>query len=120
MLRMAAQIRTDQQLVIRLPLHPASWIPPEEELPDLVIDEDGRGEGHGGQPPGRLQGIHPQALVHARGVGEEGSQAGLEDEAEVHEMVLHSLLEDRVFPCFADDEVSPLHNHNGREESCVT
>ena len=106
--------------VVSLALDPASGVAPQQELSRLVVAEDQDGEGDGRQPPVDLQGVHPQALVHARGVGEEGSQAGLEDEAEVHEMVLHSLLEDRVFPCLADDEVSPLHNHNGGEESCVT
>ena len=31
----------------------------------------------------------------------------------------HSLLNDGVSSCFADDEVSPLHNHNTSEECRV-
>ena len=34
-------------------------------------------------------------------------------------MILHALLEDRVLPSLANDEISPLYNDNGNEESCV-
>ena len=108
-------------LVVSLSLDPAAWrLTSEQKLSGLIVAEDEDGEGDGWDPPVEVERVHPQALVHARAVGEEGSQAGLEEETEVEEMILHSLLEDRVFPCFADDEVSPLHNHNGGEESCVT
>lgn len=33
--------------------------------------------------------------------------------------LLHSLLEDRVPPGLADNQVSPLHNHNAGEEGSV-
>ena len=95
-----ARVRTEPQylmlnriLIIRLLLHPSSGVSPQQSLPDLVIDEDGQREGHGGQPPGGLQGVHPQTLVHARGVGEEGGQEGLEAETKVHEVILHTLLD---------------------------
>jgi len=100
-------------------LDPAAWTASEEELPGLVIAEDEDGKGYGGQPPVELQGVHPQALVHARGVGQEGSEDCLENKTEVHEVILHALLEDRVLPCLADDEISPLHNHDGDEEGGV-
>ena len=32
---------------------------------------------------------------------------------------LHALLEERQSSCLTDDQISPLHNHNRDEESCV-
>merc|ERR1719309_77807 len=64
-------------------------------------------------------GVHPQALVHAWGVGKEGSEESLENETEIHEVILHSLLEYRVLPGLANNQISPLHHHDGHEESCV-
>ena len=40
-------------------------------------------------------------------------------EAEVEEPVVHSLLEDREAPSFANDEVGPLDDHDGDEEGGV-
>ena len=80
-------------LVVGLPLHKSSGVPAQDELPRLVVDEDDEGEGEGGQPPVEVQRVHPQPLVHAGAVGEEGGQAGLEDQAKVEEPVLHALLE---------------------------
>ena len=81
-------------LIVGLALDPAAGRQtPEQVLSALVIDQDEKREGHGGQPPVELEGIHSQALVHAGSVGQEGGQAGLEDEAEIHEHVPHALLE---------------------------
>ena len=81
-------------LVVSLPLDPgARSVATEESLPALVIHEDEEGEGEGGQPPVDVQRVHPQTLVHPGAVGEEDGQTGLEDEAKVHEPVLHALLE---------------------------
>jgi len=106
-------------LIVGLVLDPSSGIASEQEFPGLVITEDEEGEWHGGQPPVDLQGVHPQALVHAWGVGKEGSKESLENETEIHEVILHSLLEYRVLPGLANDQISPLHHHDGHEESCV-
>ena len=108
-------------LIVGLSLNPrACRLASQQELSGLVIAEDEDGEWDGWDPPVEIERVHSQPLIHTRTVGQEGGQTGLEEEAEVEEMILHSLLEDRVFPCLADDEVSPLHNHNGGEESCVT
>ncbi len=32
---------------------------------------------------------------------------------------LHSLLEDRITPGLADNQIGPLHDHNAGEECCV-
>lgn len=37
----------------------------------------------------------------------------------VHPDLLHSLLEDRIPPGLADNQIGPLHNHNAGEECCV-
>ena len=107
-------------LVVGLPLHPgAGAVAAEEVLPALIVDEDEDREGEGGQPPVDVQRVHSQALVHAGAVGQEGSQGCLEKETKVHEHVLHSLLEDGVLPCLANDEISPLDDDNGNEEGSV-
>ena len=86
---------------------------------NLVVDEDDYGEGYSWDPPLKCQRVHPESLVHARRVGEEGGQGGLEEETKVQEGVVHSLLEHRVAPCLADDEIGPLHDHDGDEECRV-
>ena len=59
--------------VVSLALYPAAGVAPQQELSRLVVAEDQDGEGDGGQPPVELERVHPQTLVHARGVGKEGS-----------------------------------------------
>lgn len=34
--------------------------------------------------------------------------------------LLHSLVEQRESPGLTDDQIGPLHNHDGHKESCVT
>merc|ERR1712115_456937 len=41
------------------------------------------------------------------------------DQTEVHEVILHALLEHRQLPCLANDEISPLDDDNGDEEGSV-
>ena len=55
--------------VVSLALDPAAGVAPQQELSRLVVAEDQDGEGDGRQPPVDLQGVHPQALVHAGRVG---------------------------------------------------
>ena len=86
---------------------------------NLVVDKDDDGEGYGRDPPLKCQRVHPESLVHARRVGQEGGQGGLEEESKVKEGVVHSLLEHRVAPRLADDEIGPLHDHDGDEECRV-
>merc|ERR1711868_155800 len=109
---------TSRSIVSLVP-NPSSRVTAEQELPGLVVAEDQDGEGHGRQPPVDLQGVHPQALVHAGRVGEDGGEEGLEAETEVHEVVLHALLEHGVLPGLANDQVGPLHDDNGDEEGGV-
>ena len=108
-------------LIVGLPFQPiARAEAAEQELPALVIDKDEDGERDGWEPPSEVEGIHAKTLVHSRGVAEEGSQSSFKEYAKVHHPVLHSLLEDRVLPGFADDQVSPLDNYNRHKEGCVT
>ena len=74
-------------------LNPPSRVTPEKEFSRLIIAEDEDREGNGRQPPVELQRVHPQALVHARGVGEDAGKHSLEDQTKVHEVILHALLE---------------------------
>merc|ERR1711975_63925 len=105
--------------IVSLVLDPPSRVAAEQELPGLVVAEDQKGEGDGRQPPVDLQGVHPQALVHAGRVGQDGGEEGLEAETEVHEVVLHALLEHGVLPGLANDQVGPLHDDDGDEEGGV-
>jgi hypothetical protein len=66
-----------------------------------------------------LEWVHPEALVHARGVGEEGGECGFENETEVERPVAHALVDDRVTARLADDQIGPLHHHDGHEERGV-
>lgn len=66
-----------------------------------------------------LEWVHPETLVHARSVGQEGGQCGLEDDSEVERPVAHALVHDGVTTGLADDQVGPLHDHDRHEESGV-
>merc|ERR1712037_108985 len=106
-------------LVVSFLLNPATRVSTQQVLSRLVVAPDEDGEGDGGQPPVDLQGVHPQALVHARGVGEDAGKGRLEEESKVHEVVLHALLEHRELPGLADDEIGPLDDHDGDKEGSV-
>ena len=85
-----------------------------------------------------LQRVHVQTLVEVRCVAESGCEHRFEDQAEVQHVVArdkrrvcqqvneqpadlrHALLEEGISTCLADDQISPLDNDNGDEESRVT
>jgi len=92
----------------------------QDQLSALIVDEDGDAEGERWEPPGPSEILHSQAILQTRTVGEESSQSCLKEQSKGHVMVLHSLLEEGELPGFTDDQVSPLHNDDGHEESCVT
>ena len=107
-------------LVVCLPLNPGSGGQGTQgQFTTLVIDKDEQGEGEGGQPPRELERVHPQTLVHAGCVRQERRQAGLKEQAKVHEVVLHALLEDGQTSGLADDQISPLHDDNRHKEGGV-
>merc|ERR1711994_871980 len=60
--------------IVSLVLNPPSRVAAKQELPGLVVAEDQKGEWQGWQPPVDLQGVHPQALVHAGRVGQDGGE----------------------------------------------
>ena len=91
--------------------HPAPGVSPQQEFARLIKDKDEEGEGKGREPPGELQRVHLQSLVHAGSVGQEGCQEGFKYEAKVHHPVLHALLEHRKLPCLANDQVGPLNDN---------
>ena len=80
-------------LIVSFLFDPSTRVLSQQAFTNFVVDEDCGREWNCRQPPGGLQRVHPQALVHPGSVGEEGGQTGLEDQAEVEEVILHSLLE---------------------------
>ena len=79
-------------LVIGFLFDPPSRVVPQDPFANLVEDEDDNGEGQPRNPPVDLQRVHFQTLVHARGVGQDGGQAGLEEEAKVEHLKMVLLL----------------------------
>lgn len=95
--------------------------------------------------PDLLERVHPEGHIHARTVGEEGGQSGLLKQSKDQDFVpginthtnkrvgpsehrdfppvphhsLHALLEDRVPPGLADDQVCPLDDDDADEEGGV-
>ena len=106
-------------LIISFLFDPSTGVLSQQAFTNFVVDEDCGREWYGRQPPGGLQWVHPQALVHPGCVGEEGGETGLEHQAEVEEVIFHSLLEHGVLPRLTDDEVCPLDNNNGDKEGRV-
>ena len=107
-------------LIVGLSLNPrACRLASQQELSGLVIAEDEDGEWDGWDPPVEIERVHSQPLIHTRTVGQESGQTGLEEEAEVEEMILHSLLEDRVSSGLTDDQICPLDDNNRHEESSM-
>lgn len=96
-----------------------------------------------------LERVHSEGNVHARAVGEEGSQGGLLEQSEDQDLVpethmgrvkiqenqkkmaknswsvaltphsLHALLEDRVPPGLTDDQIGPLDDDDADKERRV-
>ena len=85
-----------------------------------------------------LQRVHVQTLVEIRSVAENGCKDRFEDQTEVQHVVArnkrhvcqrvneepaddlrHALLEQGISTCFADNQISPLDDDNGDEESRV-
>ena len=100
-------------------LDPPTRVSPEDILACLIVAEDEKGEGKRREPPVELERVHPETLVHARSVAEEGGKECLENQAEVEHGILHTLLEDRILSRLTDDEISPLNNHNRDKEGGV-
>ena len=106
-------------LVIGLMLNPSSRIVSQDPLSDLIKDKDQNGKWHSREPPRDGKRVHFQALVHSRCVGEESCQDSFKENSKVHHIIHHALLEDRVLSGLTNDEISPLYNYNGDEESCM-
>jgi hypothetical protein len=66
-----------------------------------------------------LEWVHAESLVHAGCVREESSQGRFEEDAEVKDVVAHSLVDDRVTARLANDQVGPLDDDDRHEESRV-
>lgn len=66
-----------------------------------------------------LQWVHAQTLVHARRVGQDGSQYRFEHETEVEGPVSHALVENRVTASLTDDQIGPLYDDDRHEERGV-
>lgn len=66
-----------------------------------------------------LQWVHAQTLVHARRVGQDGSQYRFEHETKVEGPVSHALVENRVTASLTDDQIGPLYDDDRHEERGV-
>lgn len=102
--------------IIGLFLHPTTWVRTQQNFTTLIIQKDKQREWQGWQQPVKLEWVHAENLIHARCVGEESSKCSLKDQTKVQHHVLHALLDDGVTACFANNEISPLHNYDGEEE----
>lgn len=129
-------------LVIRFPLQPSSWIPPNPIFSDLVINEDRQTERHCWKPPKSpkivikpyywnifnletlfghlLERVHSEALVHARTIAQEGSYCCFKEQSKVEHAICHSLFEQRIASCLADNKIGPLSNYNWHEICSLT
>ena len=66
-----------------------------------------------------LEWVHAETLVHAGRVGQECGQGSLEEDAKVQDVIAHSLVHDGIASGFANDQISPLHDHDRHEERRV-
>lgn len=106
-------------LVVGFSLDPAAGVAAQDELAALVVDEDQDRERDGRQPPVELEWVHAETLVHAGRVGQERSQGSLEEDAKVQNVIAHSLVHDGIASGLANDQISPLHDHDRHEERRV-
>eukprot|EP00035_Acanthoeca_spectabilis_P019714 m.429403 g.429403 ORF g.429403 m.429403 type:complete len:515 (-) comp16998_c0_seq1:2452-3996(-) len=81
----------------------------------FVIHPDDEGKRKCWKPPDSLQRSGLERDVHTRGVGDENCKTSLEEDCLVHHPIIHTLLEHGEHSSLADNQVGPLHNHNGRE-----
>ena len=106
--------------IVSFTLHPSTWISPQQIPSRLVVTPNGQRKGQCGEPPAPSDGLHAESLLHAGTIAHEGRQRRFEDERKVEDLVPHSLLEKRIAPGLADDEIGPLHDHDRHEESSVS
>jgi len=106
-------------LIIGFLFNPTSWISSDEEFSDLVIKPDDEGEWKRHKPPLPLEWIHTKSTVHAGTIGQERGEEGFLKQTHDEHTVLHALLEERKASCLTDEEISPLHDDDGGEESGV-
>ena len=85
-----------------------AFVPPQDEPPQLVREEDEEGEGKGRHPPLRLQRVEPDILGQHGGVDEQDGQQGLEQEGHVEDPVGEALGQQGHIPSLADQQVGPL------------
>ena len=66
-----------------------------------------------------LQRVHSEGHVGAWHVGHRHGQQSLFEQTQDHDLIAHTLLEDRVPPGLTDEHVRPLHDDDRHEESGV-
>ncbi len=66
-----------------------------------------------------LEWVHAKTFVHAGSVGEKTSDGRLKEETESENVIAHALLEQRIASGFANDQISPLDDHDWDEEGRV-
>ena len=67
-----------------------------------------------------LERVHTKTLVHAGRVTEESCERSLEYDTKVECPISHSLMNDGITTCFADDQIGPLNNDDRHKERGVT
>ena len=108
---------TPYTLVIQFMFPPwPPWQGPDDEFSGFIVDKNNCGKGNSQQPPGELQWVHVEVLVHAWSVRQQDGQGSFKQESKVEGPVVKSLIKDWNSPCLADDEISPLDNDDGNKE----
>lgn len=83
-------------LVVGLLLDPVAWsVVSDEVFSGLVVDEDEKRKWHWYQPPVPLEWVHSEGNIGTWHVGQDGSQKSLLEQTGDHDLVSHTLLEDR-------------------------
>mmetsp|Transcript_5136 Transcript_5136/g.14597 ORF Transcript_5136/g.14597 Transcript_5136/m.14597 type:complete len:258 (+) Transcript_5136:392-1165(+) len=89
-----------------------------EELARLVVDKDEDAERDAREPVREAQ-VARAEHVDGQAVAEPSGEHGLEEEAEVERGVPHALRADGQPAGLADEQVGPLHHHDGHEERAL-
>jgi len=90
---LGAEVLGVGESVVGLSLHPAAGVVTQDEAAALVVDEDEKGEGPGGEPPAEAERVHAQTVLKTRAVGQEDRDGRLKEQTKVQHVFVHSLLD---------------------------
>lgn len=91
------------RLIICFLFDPSTRVSSQDVTTDFVINEDEYREGNSREPPPEFEGVHSEGFRHSGSVREEASKSSFKKETEIEDMIVHSLVDERITTGFANN-----------------